>query len=93
MTHEQLEHIIIFMIPAAIIYIGTITGNQDKPFKQKLLPLVLVAVAIFAFESVVLQEFMPSMFAVIVIGLITLAGIHHAIRVHVRSKQEKQDEE
>ncbi|WP_298079409.1 hypothetical protein [uncultured Cardiobacterium sp.] len=93
MTHEQLEHIIIFMIPAAIIYIGTITGNQDKPFKQKLLPLVLVAVAIFAFESVVLQEFMPSIFAVIVIGLITLAGIHHTIMLHARSKQEKQDEE
>ena len=69
MTHEQLEHIIIFMIPAAIIYIGTITGNQDKPFKQKLLPLVLSAVAIFAFESIVLQEFMPSMFVMIVIAL------------------------
>ncbi len=93
MTHEQLEHIIIFMIPAAIIYIGTITGNQDKPFKQKLLPLVLSAVAIFAFESVVLQEFMPSMFVMIVIALITLAGIHHAIMIHARSKQEKQDEE
>lgn len=49
MTHGQLEHIMIFMIPAAIIYIGTITGNQDKPFKHKLLPLVLASVAIFAF--------------------------------------------